>query len=143
VKIISTKWFMHISHLISVSIFLENFMQRLLQINCRYFFYFFLLICYLCILMYNIPTRIFTDLYLKSKRQHFRVFIYKSNLYFFCQFYNYMYTCYLEIIKWTKILGQENKQDWIHFLFLDERRKVKGKLKSKFNRIFVHFIISK
>jgi hypothetical protein len=21
--------------------------------------------------------------------------------------------CYLEIIKWTKILGQENKQDWI------------------------------
>ena len=39
-------------------------MQRLLQINCRYFF---LLICYFCILMYNIPTRIFTDLYLKSK----------------------------------------------------------------------------
>ena len=33
--------------------------------------------------MYNIPTRIFTDLYLKSKRQHFRVFVYKSNLYFF------------------------------------------------------------
>ena len=31
------------------------------------------------------------------------------------QFYDYMYTCYLEIIKWTKILGQENKQDWIHF----------------------------
>ena len=30
--------------------------------------------------MYNIPTRIFTDLYLKSKRQHFRVFVYKSNL---------------------------------------------------------------
>ena len=29
--------------------------------------------------MYNIPTRIFTDLYLKSKRQHFRVFVYKSN----------------------------------------------------------------
>ena len=27
--------------------------------------------------------RIFTDLYLKSKRQHFRVFVYKSNLYFF------------------------------------------------------------
>ena len=25
----------------------------------------------------------FTDLYLKSKRQHFRVFVYKSNLYFF------------------------------------------------------------
>ena len=25
VKIISTKWFMHISHLISVNIFLENF----------------------------------------------------------------------------------------------------------------------
>jgi hypothetical protein len=22
------------------------------------------------------------------------------------------YTCYLEIIKWTKILGQENKQDF-------------------------------
>ena len=44
---------------------------------------FFLLICYFCILMYNIPTRIFTDLYLKSKRQHFRVFVYKSNLYFF------------------------------------------------------------
>ena len=43
----------------------------------------FLLICYFCILMYNIPTRIFTDLYLKSKRQHFRVFVYKSNLYFF------------------------------------------------------------
>jgi hypothetical protein len=57
-------------------------MQRLLQINCRYFF-FLLLICYICILMYNIPTRIFTDLYLKSKRQHFRVFVYKSNLYFF------------------------------------------------------------
>ena len=33
--------------------------------------------------MYNIPMRIFTDLYLKSKRQHFRVFVYKSNLYFF------------------------------------------------------------
>ena len=44
---------------------------------------FFLLICYFCILMYNIPTRIFTDLYLKSKRQHFRVFVYKSNLYNF------------------------------------------------------------
>ena len=44
---------------------------------------FFLLICYFCILMYNIPTRIFPDLYLKSKRQHFRVFVYKSNLYFF------------------------------------------------------------
>ena len=44
---------------------------------------FFLLICYFCILMYNIPTGIFTDLYLKSKRQHFRVFVYKSNLYFF------------------------------------------------------------
>jgi hypothetical protein len=26
--------------------------------------------------------------------------------YFFSQFYNYMYTCYLEIIKWMKILGQ-------------------------------------
>jgi hypothetical protein len=25
----------------------------------------------------------FTDLYLKSKRQHFRVFVYKANLYFF------------------------------------------------------------
>jgi hypothetical protein len=25
--------------------------------------FFFLLICYFCILMYNIPTRIFTDLY--------------------------------------------------------------------------------
>ena len=35
---------------------------------------FFLIICYFCILMYNIPTRIFTD---------FRVFVYKSNLYFF------------------------------------------------------------
>ena len=45
--------------------------------------FFFLLICYFCILMYNIPTRIFTDLYLKSKRQHFRVFVYKSNLYIF------------------------------------------------------------
>ena len=46
--------------------------------------FFFLLICYFCILMYNnIPTRIFTDLYLKSKRQHFWVFVYKSNLYFF------------------------------------------------------------
>ena len=55
-------------------------MQRLLQINCHYIF---LLICYFCILMYNIPTHIFTDLYLKSKRQHFRVFVYKSNLYFF------------------------------------------------------------
>ena len=44
---------------------------------------FFLLICYFCTLMFNIPTRIFTDLYLKSKRQHFRVFVYKSNLYFF------------------------------------------------------------
>ena len=31
--------------------------------------FFFLLICYFCILMYNIPMRIFTDLYLKSKRQ--------------------------------------------------------------------------
>ena len=31
--------------------------------------FFILLICYFCILMYNIPTRIFTDLYLKSKRQ--------------------------------------------------------------------------
>ena len=44
---------------------------------------FFLLIYYFCILMYNIPMRIFTVLYLKSKRQHFRVFVYKSNLYFF------------------------------------------------------------
>ena len=44
--------------------------------------FFLLLICYFCILMYNIPRRIFTDLYLKSKRQHFRVFVYKSNLYF-------------------------------------------------------------
>jgi hypothetical protein len=25
--------------------------------------------------------------------------------YFCSQFYNYMYTCYLEIIKWTRILG--------------------------------------
>ena len=47
------------------------------------FFFFLLLICYFCIFMYNIPTRIFTDLYLKSKRQYFRVFVYKSNLYFF------------------------------------------------------------
>ena len=52
---------------------------RLLQINCHYIF---LLICYFCILMYNIQTRIFTDLYLKSKRQHFRVFVYKSNFFF-------------------------------------------------------------
>jgi hypothetical protein len=44
---------------------------------------FWLQLCYFCILMYNIPTRIFTDLYSKSKRQHFRVFVYKSNLYFF------------------------------------------------------------
>jgi hypothetical protein len=60
--------------------------------------------------------------------------------YFCSQFYNYMYTCYLEIIKWTKILGQENKQDWIHFLFLDETRKVKDKLKSKctiYQRVFL------
>jgi hypothetical protein len=28
-------------------------MQRLLQINCRYFFIYFLLICYFCILMYK------------------------------------------------------------------------------------------
>jgi hypothetical protein len=41
------------------------------------------------------------------------------------QFYDYMYTCYLEIIKWTKILGQENKQDWIHFWFLTRREKSK------------------
>jgi hypothetical protein len=40
--------------------------QRLLQTNCRYFF--FLLICYFCILMYNIPTRIFTDLYFSVMR---------------------------------------------------------------------------
>ena len=46
-------------------------------------FFLLLLICYFCILMYNIPTRILTDLYLKSKRQHFRVFVYKSNSYFF------------------------------------------------------------
>ena len=49
--------------------------------------FFFSLICYFCTLMYNIPTRIFTDLYLKSKRQHFRVFIYKSNLYIFFFFH--------------------------------------------------------
>ena len=36
---------------------------------------FFLLICYFCILMYNIPMRIFTDLYLKNKRQHFHKFL--------------------------------------------------------------------
>jgi hypothetical protein len=54
-------------------------------------------------------------------------------------FIEHMYTCYLEIIKWTKILGQENKQDWIHFLFLDETRKVKGKLKSKFNQFIELF----
>ena len=45
------------------------------------------LICFfinMLLLYFNvIPTRIFTDLYLKSKRQHFRVFVYKSNLYFF------------------------------------------------------------
>ena len=35
------------------------------------------------LLYFNVPTRIFTDLYLKSKRQHFRVFVCKSNLYFF------------------------------------------------------------
>ena len=35
----------------------------------------FLLICYFCILMYNIPTPISTDLYFTSKRQHFRVFL--------------------------------------------------------------------
>jgi hypothetical protein len=44
---------------------------------------------------------------------------------FRCMFYKwdqlYMYTCYLEIIKWTKILDQENKQVLT--------RKVKGKLK--------------
>jgi hypothetical protein len=34
------------------------------------------------------------------------------NKHYFCsQFYNYMYTCHLEIIKWTKIIDQENKQD--------------------------------
>ena len=33
--------------------------------------------------MYNIPTRNFTDLYLKSKRQHFRVFIYNQIYIFF------------------------------------------------------------
>ena len=43
---------------------------------------FFLLIYYFCILMYNIPTRIFTVLYLKSKRQHFRVF-YANQTYIF------------------------------------------------------------
>ena len=60
-------------------------------------FFFFLLICYFCILMYNIPTRIFTDLYLKSKRQHFRVFVYKSNLYFFfhMQLQNFEFKNYL------------------------------------------------
>ena len=52
-------------------------------INKLRLIFYFLLICYFCILMYNIQTRIFTDLYLKSKRQHFRVFVYKSNLYFF------------------------------------------------------------
>ena len=30
--------------------------------------------------MYNIPTRIFTDLYVKSKRQHFRVFVSCNNV---------------------------------------------------------------
>ena len=54
-------------------------MQRLLQINCCYFFL-LLLICYFCILMYNIPTCIFTDLYVKSKRQHFRVFVSCNNV---------------------------------------------------------------
>jgi hypothetical protein len=81
---------------------------------------------------YNERTpRIFIDLYLKSKRQHFRVFVYKSNLYFFFIW---------KIIKWTKILGQENKQDWIHFVLLDETRKVKGKLKSKFNFEFKNYL---
>ena len=41
------------------------------------FFYYF------CILMYNIPTRIFTDLYLKSKRQHFRVCVQIKLIFFF------------------------------------------------------------
>ena len=30
------------------------------------------------LLYFNVPARIFTDLYLKRKRQHFRVFVYKS-----------------------------------------------------------------
>ena len=34
------------------------------------------------LLYFNVPTHIFTDLYLKSKRQHFRVFVCKSNSYF-------------------------------------------------------------
>ena len=80
----------------------QNFLLKMCKKNCRhplvninninvpgqricshFLVKIFLLICYFCILMYNIPTRIFTDLYLKSKRQHFRVFVYKSNLYIF------------------------------------------------------------
>ena len=57
--------------------------------------HFFLLICYFCILMYNIPTRIFTDLNLKSKNQHFRVFVYKSNFFFHRKLQNFEFNNYL------------------------------------------------
>ena len=49
------------------------------KLQLIFFFFINMLLLYFNV----IPTRIFTDLYLKSKRQHFRVFVYKSNLYFF------------------------------------------------------------
>jgi hypothetical protein len=81
------------------------------------------------------PTHIFTDLYLKSKRQHFRVFVYKSNLYLF-----FIWNC--RISNWNYKMDENSRPrkqarlDTFLNPFLDETRKVKGKLKSKFNQYF-------
>jgi hypothetical protein len=45
--------------------------------------------------MYNIPTHIFTNLYLKSKKEHSRVFVYKSNFFFHRKLQNFEFKNYL------------------------------------------------
>jgi hypothetical protein len=64
---------------------------------------------------------LFTDEADSLSKEENNFFLTLIKRYFCSQFYNYMYTCYLEIIKWTKILGQENKQDWIYLYNIPTR----------------------
>jgi hypothetical protein len=64
---------------------------------------------------------IFTDHYLKSKRQHFRVFVYKSNLYFFFhrklqnfEFKNYLHHYLKRSVKRTGACGQDTASPFLH-----------------------------
>jgi hypothetical protein len=96
------------------------------QILCpgTFILFFFLLICYFCILMYNIPMRIFTDLYLKSKRQIFG-YLYTNQFFFFfhMKLQNFesfvrvrLYYLYLPMDVCTIFLHIFNKKIWLQFI---------------------------